>query len=42
MYYFVKFGKTIKLALQIPKQVYEEQLNLKSEIEQKRKGEAET
>jgi hypothetical protein len=41
-YNFVKDGKTIKLAHLTPKQVYEDQLKLKSEIEQKRKGEAET
>jgi hypothetical protein len=33
--------KTIKLAPQTPKQVYEDQLKLKSEIEQKRKSERE-
>jgi hypothetical protein len=41
-YNFVKDGKTIKLVPLTPKQVYEDQLKLKSEIEQKRKGEAET
>jgi hypothetical protein len=41
-YNFVKHGKTIKLAPLTPKQVYEDQLKLKSEIEQKRKGEVET
>jgi hypothetical protein len=34
--------KAIKLAPLTPKQVYEDQLKLKSEIEQKGKGEAET
>jgi hypothetical protein len=38
----VKDGQAIKLAPLTPKQVYEDQLKLKSEIEQKRKGEAET
>jgi len=41
-YSFVKYKKTMKLAPLTPKQVYEDQLKLKSEIEQKRKGEAET
>jgi hypothetical protein len=41
-YNFVKDGKTIKLAPLTPKQVYEDQLKLKSEIEEKKKGEAET
>jgi len=41
MYNFVKDGKTIKLAPLTPKQVYEDQLKLKSEIEQKRKSEKE-
>jgi len=36
-YNFVKDGKTIKLAPLTPKQVYEDQLKLKSEIEQKRR-----
>jgi hypothetical protein len=38
----VKDGQAIKLAPLTPKQVYEDQLKLKSEIEQNRKGEAET
>jgi uncharacterized protein (DUF2249 family) len=38
----VKDGKAIKLAPLTPKQVYEDELKLKSEIEQKRKGEVET
>jgi hypothetical protein len=37
-----KDGQAIKLAPLTPKQVYEGQLKLKGEIEQKRKGEAET
>jgi hypothetical protein len=37
----VKDGQAIKLAPLTPKHVYEDQLKLKSEIEQKRKGEAE-
>jgi hypothetical protein len=37
MYNFVKDGKTIKLAPLTPKQVHEDQLKLKSEIEQKKK-----
>jgi hypothetical protein len=37
-----KDGQAIKLAPLTPKQVYEDQLKLKSEIEQKRKGETET
>jgi hypothetical protein len=41
-YSFVKDGKTTKLSPLTPKQVYEDQLQLKSEIEQKGKGEAET
>jgi ribonuclease D len=41
-YNFVKHGKIIKLAPLTPKQVYEDQLKLESEIEQKRKGEVET
>jgi hypothetical protein len=40
-YNFVKDGKTIKLAPLTPKQVYEDQLKLKSEIDQKRKSEKE-
>jgi hypothetical protein len=40
-YNFVKDGKTFKLAPLTPKQVYEDQLKLKSEIEQKRKSEKE-
>jgi hypothetical protein len=40
-YNFVKDGKTFKLAPLIPKQVYEDELKLKSEIEQKRKSEKE-
>jgi hypothetical protein len=40
-YNFVKDGKTCKLAPLTPKQVYEDQLKLKSEIEQKRKSEKE-
>jgi hypothetical protein len=36
-YNFVTDGKTIKLASLIPKQVYENQLKLKSEIEQKKR-----
>jgi ribonuclease D len=42
MYNFLKDEKIIKLAPLTPKQVYEDQLKLKSEIEQKRKGEAKT
>jgi hypothetical protein len=38
---FVKDGKTFKLAPLTPKQVYEDQQKLKSEIEQKRKSEKE-
>ena len=41
MYSFVKGGKTIKLAPLTPSQVYEDQLKLKNEIEQKRKSENE-
>ena len=40
-YSFKKDGKTIKLAPLTPKQVYEDQLRLKSENEQKGKSEAE-
>jgi hypothetical protein len=40
-YNFVQDGKTIKLAPLTPKQVYKDQLNLKSEIEQKGKSENE-
>lgn len=40
-YNFVKVGKTIKLAPLTTKQVYEDQLKLKSEIERKRKSENE-
>ena len=41
MYSFVKGGKTIKLAPLTPSQVYEDQLKLKSEADQKRKSEKE-
>jgi hypothetical protein len=41
MYNFVKDEKTIKFAPLTLKQVYEDQLKLKSEIEQKRNGEKE-
>jgi hypothetical protein len=41
MYKFAKVGKTFKLAPLTPKQVYEDQLKLKSEIEQKKKSEKE-
>jgi hypothetical protein len=41
-YSFVKDEKTIKHGPLTPKQVYEDQLKLKSEIEQKGKDEAET
>jgi len=40
-YNFVKDGKTFKHAPLTPKQVYEDQLKMKSEIEQKRKSEKE-
>ncbi|XP_062173559.1 uncharacterized protein LOC133879023 [Alnus glutinosa] len=40
-YNFVKDGKTFKLAPLTPKQVYEDQLKLKSEIAQKQKSEKE-
>jgi len=41
MYNFVKDGKTFMLAPLTPKQIYEDQLKLKSEIEQKRNSEKE-
>jgi hypothetical protein len=37
MYNFVKDGKTFKLAPLTPKQVYEDQLKLKSEIGERKK-----
>ncbi|KAG2411370.1 hypothetical protein I3760_Q007100 [Carya illinoinensis] len=42
MYSFVKEGKTTKLAPLTPRQVYEDQLKLKSEVAQKRKSENES
>jgi hypothetical protein len=39
MYNFVKDGKTFKLAPLTPKQVYEDQLKLKSEIGERKKKE---
>jgi hypothetical protein len=42
MYSFVKGGKTIKLAPLTPSQVYEDQLELKSEVAHKRKCENES
>jgi hypothetical protein len=42
MYSFVKGGKTIKLALLTPSQVYEDQLKLQSEVDHKRKCENES
>ena len=40
-YSFVKDGKSVTLVPLTPKQVYQDQLKLKSEFEQKNKSEAE-
>ena len=40
-YSFVQYGKSVTLVPLNPKQIYEDQLKLKSEFQQKNKSEAE-